>query len=305
MKNIKSKLFIITMILFLMPSSILFSAIDESEEEHHDVSYVIMHEILDNTDYPFFSFPINIGSFSYRVKITKHMIILTLVGVLCVITIMYLAKKLKTPFKRPTFFQNILEAIVEYLDKNVLGPTLGEKGRAYLPLCLTLFFFILIANLVGLIPASAKLPTEDGKASFIAGAITANLSVTAALAGISFFAYIYAGMKEKGIIKYWLSLVPHGVPIVIAPIIWVIEFIGLFSRAFSLAIRLFANMTGGHIMVIVIPFLIIIFGTILVSPLSVAFLIFIYLLEMFVSVIQAYVFSFLTAVFISLSLEDH
>ncbi len=300
MRHIKNRLLLfILIVVFFIPSSTLIFASEDS------VGDVIMHEVTDNTSDPFFSFPINIGNFSYTFKITKHFIILTIVAILCCLTILYLAHKLKTPFKRPTFFQNILEVIIEYLDKHVLGVTLGKNGREYLPFCLTMFFFILIANFLGLIPATMKFATQGGGHSYIAGAITANLSVTGALAVLSFFAYNIAGMRKKGIVKYWISLVPHGVPIFVAPIIWIIEFIGLFTRAFSLAIRLFANMTGGHIMIIVIPFLIIIFGTVLVSPFAIAFLIFIYLLEIFVSVVQAYVFSFLTAVFISLAIEDH
>lgn len=303
MESVKSKLLPLTMIIvfsIFLSNTLLFASSNKDS-----VGDFIIHEVADNTEYPFVSFPINIGDFSYTFKITKHMIILTLVAIICMSMILYLAHKLKNPFKRPTLFQNILEIIIEYLDKNVLGVTLGAKGREYLPFCLTMFFFILIANFVGLIPAVVKLPTENGAYAYIAGAITANLSITGALAVISFLTYNIAGMRKKGIIKYWLSLVPHGVPVFVAPVIWLIEFIGLFTRGFSLAIRLFANMTGGHIMIIVIPFLIIIFGTVLVSPFAIAFLMFIYLLEMFVSVVQAYVFSFLTAVFISLAIEDH
>lgn len=282
-------------------------------EDNESIDAVIMHEMTDNTAHPFFSYDIKIGSFEYTFKLTKHFILLMLVSSLCLGSMLYLAHKLKTPFKRPTLVQNMLEVIVEYLDKNVIGVTLGEKGRCYLPFCLTMFFFIFFANLVGLIPALVKFNTDDGGHAYVMGAITSNLSVTGALAVLSFFAYNIAGMREKGVIKYWFSLVPHGVPLAIAPLIWVIEIIGLFTRAFSLAIRLFANMTGGHIMIIVIPFLIIIFGNIMnpalaiggVGPLAVAFLLFIFTLELFVSVVQAYVFSFLTAVFISLALEDH
>ncbi len=299
---------IVVMICLSFSASPLVAA-----EDNESVDAVIMHEMTDNTAHPFFSYPIQIGNFTYTFKLTKHFILLMIVSALSLGSMLYLAHKLKTPFKRPTLLQNILESIIEYLDKNVLGVTLGEKGRAYLPFCLTLFFFILFANLIGLIPAIVKFNTDDGGHAFIMGAITSNLAVTGALAVLSFFAYNIAGMREKGIIKYWTGLVPHGVPIVIAPLIWLIEFIGLFTRAFSLAIRLFANMTGGHIMIIVIPFLILIFGGIfsahiafgLVAPLAIGFLLFIFTLELFVSLVQAYVFSFLTAVFISLSLEDH
>lgn len=299
-------------LFFISVFMIVFSALLTASEEitphakEPAIDQVIMEEIADNTAHPFFTIPINIGGFSYTFKVTKHVILLVLVVILCVSSMKYLAYKLKTPFKRPTYLQSIFEIIIEYLDKNVLGVTLGDEGRKYLPFCLTMFFFILYSNLVGLIPPFWHIPSEDKSMMvYLSGAATANLSVTGALAAVAFIAYNVAGMKKKGVIKYWTSLVPHGVPIVLSPIIWVIEFIGLFTRAFSLAIRLFANMIGGHIMVIVIPFLIIIFGSIFVAPFAIAFLMFIYLLEMLVAVIQAYVFSFLTAVFISLSIEEH
>ncbi len=302
-------LFVVIIMISMSFSTHVLCAAEDSES----VDAVIMHEMTDNTEHPFFSYPIKIGGFEYTFKLTKHYILLMFVSLICLSSMLYLAHKLKTPFKKPTLLQNMLEVIVEYLDKNVIGVTLGEKGRPYLPFCLTMFFFIFFANLIGLIPALVKFNTEGGGHAYVMGAITSNLSVTAALAVLSFFAYNIAGMREKGILKYWISLVPHGVPVVLAPLIWLIEVIGLFTRAFSLAIRLFANMTGGHIMIIVIPFLILIFGKIMnpalaiggVGPLAIGFLLFIFTLELFVSVVQAYVFSFLTAVFISLSLEDH
>ncbi len=303
-------LFVIAIMICVTFSSHSLLAAEGQER----VDEVIMHEMTDNTAHPFWSYPIKIGSLEYTFKLTKHFILLMLVSVLCLSSMLYLAHKLKTPFKKPTLLQNMLEVIVEYLDKHVIGVTLGEKGHAYLPFCLTMFFFILFANFVGLIPAWLKFNTDDGGHAFVMGAITSNLAVTGALAVLSFCAYNIAGMRSKGVIKYWLGLVPHGVPIVLAPLIWLIEFVGLFTRAFSLAIRLFANMTGGHIMIIVIPFLILIFGGILpnpyiviggIAPLAIGFLLFIFTLELFVSVVQAYVFSFLTAVFISLALEDH
>lgn len=112
------------------------------------------------------------------------------------------------------------------------------------------------------------------------------------------------GYKKKGIIKYWASLVPEGLPFILVPMIWFLEFITLFNRAFALAIRLLANMMGGHIMLIVIPYLIIMSGTILVSPFAILFLAFIYVLEMFVSVLQAYIFSLLSAIYIGIAIND-
>ena len=138
----------------------------------------------------------------------------------------------------------------------------------------------------------------------MAGAVGANISFTGAIAILVFICYIFAGIGKKGIIKYWASLVPEGLPFILVPMIWFLEFITLFNRAFALAIRLLANMMGGHIMLIVIPYLIIMSGTILVSPFAILFLAFIYVLEMFVSVLQAYIFSLLSAIYIGIAIND-
>ncbi|WP_295158597.1 F0F1 ATP synthase subunit A [uncultured Brachyspira sp.] len=292
------RIFILTLIFgSLFSADIIYGA--------ENINDFIMEEITDNTAHPFFTIPINVGNYiDFDIKITKHIILVTLAGILSISSMKYLAHKLKCPFKRPTYLQSILEGIIDYMNKDVIGAALGEEGKKYVPFCMTIFLFVLFSNILGLIPAAVKIPTEDGHYSYIAGGIGANIGFTSAIALIVFVVYIAAGIKKKGIIKYWASLVPKGLPIPLIPIIWVLEFITLFNRAFALAIRLFANITGGHIMMIVIPYLIIMSGTLLVSPFAVLFLGFIYLLEMFVSVLQAYIFSLLSAVYIGIAISD-
>ena len=132
--------------------------------------------------------------------------------------------------------------------------------------------------MLGIIPPLLKFKTEDGHYAYLAGAVGGNISFTGAIAILVFICYIFAGIRKKGIIKYWASLVPEGLPFILVPMIWFLEFITLFNRAFALAIRLLANMMVGHIMLIVIPYLIIMSGTILVSPFAILFLAFIYVL---------------------------
>ncbi|MBW5408849.1 F0F1 ATP synthase subunit A [Brachyspira hampsonii] len=278
-------------------SNILYSA--------ENINDYIMEEITDNTEHPFYTIPIKFGKYiDFDFKITKHIILVTLAGILSVCSMKYLSHKLKRPFRRPTYLQSILEGLIDYMNKDVIGATLGEEGKKYVPFCLTIFLFVLFSNILGLIPASIQVPTQDGEHAYIAGGLGANIGFTAAIAVIVFIVYIFAGIRKKGIIKYWTGLVPKGLPIPLIPIIWVLEFITLFNRAFALAIRLFANITGGHIMMIVIPYLIIMSGTLLVSPFAVLFLGFIYVLEMFVSVLQAYIFSLLSAVYIGIAISD-
>ena len=270
-----------------------------------NINDYIMEEITDNTAHPFYTIPIKFGKYiDFDFKITKHIILVTLAGILSVCSMKYLAHKLKRPLNRPTYLQSILEGLIDYMNKDVIGATLGEEGKKYVPFCLTVFLFVLFSNILGLIPASIKFPTEDGHHSYIAGGLGANIGFTAAIAVVVFIVYIFAGIIKKGIIKYWTGLVPKGLPLPLIPIIWVLEFITLFNRAFALAIRLFANITGGHIMMIVIPYLIVMSGTLLVSPFAVLFLGCIYVLEMFVAVLQAYIFSLLSAVYIGIAISD-
>ena len=292
------RIFILTLIL-----SALFSVNTVYGAEN--INDYIMEEITDNTAHPFYTIPIKLGNYiNFDFKITKHIILVTLAGILSILSMKYLAHKLKRPFNRPTYLQSILETIIDYMNKDVIGATLGEEGKKYVHFCMTVFLFVLFSNILGLIPASIKVPTQDGNHSYIAGGLGANIGFTAAIAVIVFIVYIFAGIRKKGIIRYWTGLVPKGLPIPLIPIIWVLEFITLFNRAFALAIRLFANITGGHIMMIVIPYLIIMSGTLLVSPFAILFLGFIYVLEMFVAVLQAYIFSLLSAVYIGIAISD-
>lgn len=292
------KVFILTLVLSCVFSvNVLYGA--------ESINDYIMEEITDNTAHPFYTIPIKFGKYiDFDFKITKHIILVTLAGILSVCSMKYLAHKLKRPLNRPTYLQSILEGLIDYMNKDVIGATLGEEGKKYVPFCLTIFLFVLFSNILGLIPASIKVPTQDGHHAYIAGGLGANIGFTAAIAVIVFIVYVVAGIRKKGIIKYWASLVPKGLPIPLIPIIWVLEFITLFNRAFALAIRLFANITGGHIMMIVIPYLIVMSGTLLVSPFAVLFLGFIYVLEMFVAVLQAYIFSLLSAVYIGIAISD-
>ncbi len=270
-----------------------------------NINEYILEEITDNTANPYFSIPIRFGHTEFDFLITKHLILVTIAGILSIISMKYLAHKLKRPFKRPTYIQNFLEVIINYMNKNIFSPTLGEEGKKYIPFCLTLFLFILFANILGIIPPLIKLPTENKHHfAYLAGGIGANIGFTGAISFIVLITYIAAGIKKKGFFKYWASLVPPHLPIVLVPIIWFLEFITVFNRAFALTIRLFANIAGGHIMMIVIPYLIILFGTLLISPIAIGFLSFIYILEIFVAVLQAYIFSLLSAVYISIAISD-
>ncbi|MEK6796991.1 MAG: F0F1 ATP synthase subunit A [Spirochaetota bacterium] len=271
------------------------------------IADVIFEELTDNTDHPFFHIGgFHINGFSLNFDLTKHVIMMLIAAVLVVITMLYLAHKMRDPLKRPTRLQGMLEVVVDYMRTEVLGPTVGKSKPAYLVYCLSVFFFVLYNNLIGLIPATLKFNSMDGHHILLGGTATSNLAVTGALALISFFMYNIAGMIKKGFFGYWGGLVPHGSPIWLAPILWVLELLGLFTRGFALAMRLFGNMIGGHIAIIVILFLIVMFKNWFIAPAFVLIAVVVFLIEVLVVFIQAYIFSFLTAIFISLAeSEEH
>ena len=186
---------------------------------------------------------------------------------------------------------NAMEGLVEYLRDNLVVPNVGngKVGKSLTPVLLTFFTFILVMNLLGLIPGGHSA--------------TANLSVTAGLATVAFFVIQYAAIRDAGIIA-WFKHLTGGTPMAIWPIMIPVEILGLFAKPFALCIRLFANITGGHVVILSLLGLIFVLG-IVFAPVSIAFSLFINLLELLVAFIQAYIFTILVAVFASMGMHDH
>jgi ATP synthase subunit 6 len=178
-----------------------------------------------------------------------------------------------------------------YADEIVYANLGREEGRPYVPFIATLFFFILFMNLLGLVPYG--------------GTPTGNLAVTGVLALFSMVAIEISGIVANGPVRYAKSLVPEGVPMYLAPIMIPIEIIGHFAKPFALTVRLFANMTAGHVVILSMLGLIFLLKAWLVVPISVGFALFIFLLELLIAFIQAYIFAVLTTVFINLSRHPH
>ncbi len=193
--------------------------------------------------------------------------------------------------------RHAVEVIVLYLRDEVLHPIFHEHTDFYLPYFLTLFFFILIANLIGLVPQTS--------------AVTANISVTAGLALCTFGLIQFAGAKEQGPVGYFMHIVPGGVPWWLWPLLLVIEIGGMIAKCVALCIRLFANIISGHIVALAFISLIFIFGQmaswlgLVVSPAAVGLALFVALLDVLVSLIQAYIFTMLTAVFVGGAVHPH
>ena len=236
--------------------------------------------------------------------ITAHQVLLGAVAVFTIGLFWWAAKQIKTQPKK-TGIVALLEVGLVFVRDDIVYPWLGsERGRRYLPFFWTLFFFILFSNLIGLAPFPIN-PWER--------TATGNLAVTAALALIVFVMVQVSGMMQHGWGRYWINLVPHGTPKALWPLVFVIELIGLFTKPFALTVRLFANMTGGHaILLVLFSFLLGIrhYGSpVLGVPSTVAsfgFILFIMLFEVLVALIQAYIFTTLTAIFTSLAVaEEH
>lgn len=205
---------------------------------------------------------------------------------------------------------NVVEVLLLYIRDEVARPNIGKKdGDKWVPFLATFFFFIMVLNLMGLVP-------------LFAGA-TADISVTAALALLSFVVFNVAGIVKNGPFHYVKGIVPSGVPWWVLPILAPIEFISILIRAFSLTIRLFANMVAGHIMILVIAGLITVLSPMisaalhgflggasdgislaLIAPLPLAFLLFILVIKVLVCVLQAFVFTFLSSLYIGGALHQ-
>ncbi len=236
--------------------------------------------------------------------LTAHHVLMLMVAGLMIWLFSWAAKAIQTK-PRKTGILALLEIGLVFVRDDIVYPWLGEeKGRRYVPFFWTLFFFILFSNLLGMLPFPFNLWHRTA---------TGNLAVTAALALIAFVTIQVSGMKQHGWGKYWLHLVPHGVPAPLWPIVWLIEFVGLFTKPFALTVRLFANMTAGHaILAVLFGFLwgIAHYANAAVgasaSFASFAFMLFIMLFETLVALIQAYIFTVLTAIFTSLAVaEEH
>jgi F-type H+-transporting ATPase subunit a len=190
----------------------------------------------------------------------------------------------------PRGMQNVIEPLVTFIRDEVAKPNLGHKYKKYMPYLLTVFFFILINNVIGLIPGTAN--------------VTGNIAFTLVLGVISFIVILLSTNKH-----YWGHIFNPPVPGGVKPIMIPVEILGIFTKPFALIIRLFANMIAGHIIIICLISLIFIFGNLSsgvgwgFSPVSIGFTVFIYFIEILVAFIQAYIFANLTAVFIGQAFE--
>jgi F-type H+-transporting ATPase subunit a len=203
----------------------------------------------------------------------------------------------------PKGFANAVESLVIFIRDDVAEKSIGHDGRRFTPLLCSFFFFILVAALLGLVPFPVL---RHGHWGALAVTSTANIAVTAALAAISFAAQQYAGISRNGLIGHFRGLVPPGLPLWLLPIMILIEVLGVFTKPFTLMVRLFANMLAGHMVITVLLLLIPMLtgiSTVMgvgIIPVSLGLALFVMLLELLVAFIQAYIFTMLSALFIGM-----
>lgn len=252
-----------------------------------DVAETISHHILDHD----WGVVLN----GIRLPITTHSVTILTVSVLLLLTLAWVAHKHTSRAGR--LFYTLIESYVSFIRGGIVLPNMGEEGRPMLPYFCTLFLFILCVNLAGMIP---EMKTA-----------TSNISVTAALALCSGALILFSGLKFHGLVGFLKGFVPSGTPAWLIPLIFPLEVISMVIKVCVLAIRLFANMLSGHMVLICLLLIIFIVGGMSkaagVGALVPAMLLEIFMtcLELLVAFLQAYVFTLLTAIFAGSVIHTH
>lgn len=262
----------------------VFSSANFYDEEHNLVpynGYVMDHGHINRAD----------DTSVLDLSITKNVASMLLGAFIMLLVFISIANRYtKKTIEAPKGLQSFLEPIIMFVRDEIAIPNIGPKYARYLPFLLTLFFFIWINNLLGLLPGAAN--------------VTGNIAVTLVLAVIVLIITVASGTKT-----YWGHIFnTPGVPWWLKwgiPIMPVVELIGIFTKPFSLMIRLFANITAGHIIILSLFSLIFIFQSVAIGPVSVAFATFMYFLELFVALLQAYIFTLLAAMYFGGAVEEH
>lgn len=223
----------------------------------------------------------------YDLSITKNVAALIITALLMMLLFTSVAKVYKRdPSGSPSGLQSWLEPLVIYIRDEVVKPNIGPKYQQYLPYMLTLFFFIWIGNLLGLLPGAANL--------------TGNIAVTMVLAVLTLILTLFSSNRN-----YWGHIFnPPGVPLLLKPIIIPIEILGIFTKPFSLMLRLFVAITAGHIVILSLIALAFIFHSVTVGVGASLVVLFISLIEILVATIQAYVFTLFSSMYIGMAVTE-
>ena len=251
----------------------------------------VEHHIVDgDTWHPIPGLPaIDLGAFG----LSLHGAMLIVAALILIVFGGFVAKK---GIRIRSRLSNLFEVLVVFVRDEIAIPAMGEKdGRAMTPLLCNFFFFITVLNCMGLIPV------------FVTA--TANFSITCALALITFVFMVGGALIKNGPVGFIKAFIPSGVPVPVLFLITPLEFIGLFIKTFALMVRLFANMLAGHMAIFVLLGLIVLCQSVAIKAVAtlvfVPFALFIYMLEVLIALLQAYIFTFLSALFIGMAVHPH
>ncbi len=240
--------------------------------------------------------------------VSKHVLALFIVAILLALTFVPFGAAVRASVAPKGRLVNALEAILLFLRDEVARPFLGKEGDRFLPVIWTFFFFVLYCNLLGLVPLPFKVPVaHHGETQWMwFGTVTptGQVTVTGTLAAIAFCWYHGLGIRAQGLVPYIRHIVPSGIPVALLPLIFVLEVAGHLVKPAALMVRLWANMTGGHAVLYAFLGFVFMFGLAL-APITVLGGIAVFCLEIFVAFLQAYVFTFLVAVFLGGALHPH
>ena len=301
------------------------SGIEPVEEAFDAGETIIGHVANGGFEHPVLHLP---PLFGIDFSVTKHVFMLWFVSTVLFLGVTLTTRRyLRQDRMIPSGFMNALEFVVQFIRDSIVLPNVGTKFvKTWTPLVLTLFVFVLSANVIGLIPLfdllglidHTVLHTEEHSVikNIVHGGTTAtaNFNVTAALASITFVSIIIAGTKAHGFVKHWINLVPSGLAWPLYILLIPIEVMGMFVKPFALTMRLAANMTGGHIAILAILSFVFLFTEVFSSAaagigvglfVSIPLATGIMALEIIVVLVQAYVFALLTAVFIGMAIHVH
>lgn len=221
-------------------------------------------------------------------SITKNVFAMFITVALMFVLFLPMARSYKKNKQAPKGMSNLLEVFVLFIRDDIARPNIGEKKyKKFMPFLLTVFFFIWITNLLGLVPGGAN--------------VTGNIAVTVALGGVTLFLILINANKDYWKHVFWMP----GVPVFVKPILAVVELLGVFIKPIALMIRLFANITAGHIIILSLLGLIFILKNAGIAGVSVPFALFISVLELLVAFLQAFIFTMLSALFIGMAVEEH
>lgn len=264
----------------------------------HFVASADFNPLLPSQSVPIFT--ISIGR--WDVIVSNHMLVVAAAALLLLGCIPVATRPRRMV---PAGLQNLIESICVFLREEVARPVMREHTDRYIGFVWTVFFFVLSLNLLGMVPSEKIIALLTGKENHFGGPATANIYVTGGLAAVTFMMTHIYGIRQQGIGRYIINFVPQA-PWWIMPLLYFLEIITAFVRPFTLAVRLFANIIAGHILMATFLGLILVFKNYCAAVASVSAVVAVSFLELLVAFIQAFIFTFLSTLYIGFSiLPEH